>query len=198
MAKPSRKEMVFAAAAQLFREKGYLAASMRELAERVGLEQASSLYNHLKSKEEVLQKICFDCAQEFTDGIQKIEATAATPAEQLRALIRLHITIATQNATSITVFNDEWRHLSEPSLGKFLQLRRDYEQRCKAIIEQGIANGDFRSVDSNVALYTLLTAVRWVHYWYRPDREISIEQLEADMTRLLLGGLENPPSSPPE
>ena len=56
-------------------EKGYLAASMRELAERVGLEQASSLYNHLKSKEEVLRKICFDNAHKFINGISEIEKT---------------------------------------------------------------------------------------------------------------------------
>ena len=60
--KKTKKELVFEAAGKLFMEKGYLAASMRELAERVGLEQASSLYNHLKSKEEVLRKICFDNA----------------------------------------------------------------------------------------------------------------------------------------
>lgn len=188
--KKTKKEIVFEAAAELFMEKGYLAASMRELAERVGLEQASSLYNHLKSKEEVLQKICLDNAHRFIDGITQIEASGDSPTAQIRALIQLHIQIATQHSTSVTVFNDEWRHLSEPALGEFLALRRDYENRFKAIIEKGIATGVFQKVNPTVALYTLLTSVRWLHYWHKPQRKLSLEQLEADVTTLLLKGLQ--------
>ena len=52
----SRKEVILKAAAQLFHEKGYKAASMRDLAERVGVE-AASLYNHIRSKTELLHDI---------------------------------------------------------------------------------------------------------------------------------------------
>ncbi|MFT5165458.1 MAG: AcrR family transcriptional regulator [Saprospiraceae bacterium] len=187
--KKTKKQIVFETAAELFMEKGYLAASMRELAERVGLEQASSLYNHLKSKEEVLRKICLENADKFIAGISSIEQSGATPTEQLKALIRLHVHIATENPTSTTVFNDEWRHLSEPFLSDFLEKRRDYENRFKKIIDIGIESGVFKNIDSTIALYTILSSFRWIHYWYKPGRKVSVEKLEADVFAMLVEGL---------
>ena len=188
--KKTKKELVFEAAGKLFMEKGYLAASMRELAERVGLEQASSLYNHLKSKEEVLRKICFDNAHKYVNGISEIEKQTNTSAEKVKKLIALHIQIAIDDSTSVTVFNDEWRHLSEPYLSDFLALRKDYENRFKKIIEDGIAASEFKKTHSIVALYTILTSVRWIHYWYNEERDLSLDELENDITSLLLTGLE--------
>ena len=188
--KKTKKELVFEEAGKLFMEKGYLAASMRELAERVGLEQASSLYNHLKSKEEVLRKICFDNAYKFINGISEIEKKPVSSSEKIKQLVALHIRVAIDDFTSVTVFNDEWRHLSEPYLHDFLALRKDYENRFRKIIDEGIAKREFKKTHSTVALYTILTSVRWLHYWYNEERELSKEDLEKDIINLLLTGLE--------
>ena len=65
----SRKEVIIKAAAKLFREKGFKAASMRDLAVKVGVE-AASLYNHIRSKSELLHDICFDVANIFIEQIR--------------------------------------------------------------------------------------------------------------------------------
>jgi len=74
----SRKEVIVKAAAGLFHEKGYKAASMRDLAERVGVE-AASLYNHIRSKTELLHDICFNVANVFWEHFNKVEASEARP-----------------------------------------------------------------------------------------------------------------------
>jgi len=185
----TKKQIIFEEAARLFRDKGYNAASMRDLADRVGLERASSLYSHIRSKEEILQKICMDNAVKFVEGIKKIESEKQSAREKIMALIHLHVRIATEDRTSVTVFNDEWRHLSSPYLEEFLALRHDYEQRFLTIIEEGITSGDFKQMDSKIALYSILSSMRWIHYWYKPGRDLDTEEIEANLVKLLTGGL---------
>ena len=187
----TRKETIYREAARLFREKGYRASSMRDLAQRVGLE-ASSLYNHIRSKEEILQDICFSNAEKFLQGMRVVELEGGSPPEQVEALIRLHIRIAIDAPTSITVFNDEWRHLSEPHHSRFLSMRRDYEQRFLDILRKGIENDFFRKVNPTTALYTLLTSLRWMHYSYSEEKNGPEEEVARDVLQLLLGGLEKP------
>ena len=65
MPKASKREIILTAAAKLFRDRGYQATSMRDLAEAVEL-KASSLYNHIGSKEEILKEICMANADKFS------------------------------------------------------------------------------------------------------------------------------------
>lgn len=176
------------AAARLFREKGYSATSMRDLAKAVDL-KASSLYNHINGKEDILREICFSNARRFLEGLREIEASRENAVGKVRALIHLHIQVATEDITSIMALSDEWRHLSEPELSEFIAMRKDYESRFKAIIEQGIKDRSFHVYDPNIALYTIFSAMRWIYDWYRPGRSITIEQLEEEVAGLLLNGL---------
>ena len=71
--KASKKGLILQRAATMFRERGFAASSMRDLAETVGIE-AASLYNHIRSKNEILESICFDVANIFNEKIQEIES----------------------------------------------------------------------------------------------------------------------------
>ena len=88
----SRKEQVIRSAAELFREKGYAASSMRDLAQKLGIE-AASLYSHIKSKEEILQLLCFDMASEFRKSLAEVEKKNVTASEKLRLGIIGHIQV---------------------------------------------------------------------------------------------------------
>jgi AcrR family transcriptional regulator len=185
----SKKQEIFEEAAKLFQEKGYSSASMRDLAQRVNL-KVSSLYSHIGGKEEILQKICFDNANHFLEGISEVEALNLSPTESVKKLVRLHIKIALEDPTSITVFNDEWRHLSEPYLADFLKMRKDYETRFGNIIRKGIDLGEFKNLNITVVLFTILTSVRWLHYWHSDSSNLSIQDLERNILAILISGIQ--------
>lgn len=184
----SKKEQIYEAAARLFRDKGYQATSMRDLAKEVGL-RASSLYNHFPSKSDVLREICTNNAQRFLEGMQEVEALDASATEKLTRLIRLHIRLSLEDVTSVTAFNDEWRHLEEPHLSAFLKLRKDYESRFQAIIQSGVASGEFKSVNPLILSYTLFSAVRWLYDWYKPGKKITAAELEQEVLGILMEGV---------
>lgn len=183
-----RKEAIHAAAARLFREKGYSATTMRELAAAVGLE-ASSLYAHISSKADLLEQICFSAARAFLSGIERVERECADPLDQVRELIALHVHIALEDPTSQTVFNDEWRHLPPDRLKEFLGMRRLYEQRFRAIIERGQGLGLIRGVDPQTILLTLLSGLRWIHSGRVPAGQADADRLGTDIANLLIGGI---------
>jgi len=186
----SKKEIIKITAARLFRDRGYAATSMRDLAEAVNL-KASSLYNHISGKEELLQEICFETAKRFLKVMEEVEGMEVSNIEKIETLIGLHIKTAMEDVTSITAFNDEWRHLSEPDLSKFVQLRKRYEQRFKAVLQTGIDQGVFQAVDTTVAMHTILSSLRWVYDWYQPERATSLPKIGDSITRMILGGLQN-------
>jgi len=86
----SRKDIIVSKAATLFREKGYKAASMRDLAEAVGVE-AASLYNHIKSKSELLHELVFNVANRFMVKLDEIESENISSLEKMEKILRFHI-----------------------------------------------------------------------------------------------------------
>ncbi len=184
----SKKEVILKKAATLFKTKSYSASSMRELAEVVGVE-ASSLYNHIGSKSELLQDICFKTGIQFTEQINKINNQPGTTVEKIEAVIRFHIVTMAENYDEVFVANHEWKHLEEPYLTDFLNIRRSYEKSLVAFIEQGVALQEIKPVNPYVAMLTILSAVRGIEFWHRSKKNVSLQVLEDDMVKQLLTGI---------
>lgn len=184
----NRKEEIQTAAAKLFMEKGYAACSVRDIAQAVGL-GAASLYNHMGSKDELLTTICFRCANEFLEGMALIEASESKPEEKIKALIRLHIHIALNDKSSVTVFNDEWRHMQEPFLSEFLELRRSYEKSYLRIIRDGIQKGVFKQTDAYLMYQLILSSLRWLHMPNLKKNKLTEAELNEQITSLLIKGI---------
>jgi AcrR family transcriptional regulator len=185
----SRKGQVIRSAAELFKEKGYAAASMRDLAQKLGIE-AASLYSHIKSKEEILRTLCFEMAAEFRSSLDSVEQQNVSASEKLRLGIIGHIQVMAKDLTASAVFMNEHRHLSQPFLRDFLLLRINYINRFKAMIEEGIKQGEFKSaIDTKLAVMTLFSSLNWMPMWYSPDSTIESEELGKQLAEMLINGL---------
>ena|SRR5688572_25180747 len=184
----SRKDQIEQTATALFKSRGYAATSMRDLATALGLE-AASLYSHIKSKEEILQRICFRMANEFFEGLEQAEKTPGNSREKLEAAIKSHLTVLTKQPAASAVFQNEWKHLSEPFLTDFLKLRNDYENHFRQIIKAGNATGEFNVSDEKMATLMLLSSLNFVHTWYKPDGNLTPEQISETLSNMLLNGI---------
>lgn len=186
----TKKEVIIQSAAQLFKTKSYKSASMRELAEALGVE-APSLYNHILSKSELLQEICFKVGNKFTLQIEMTRQSNAPTISKIEGIIRFHIKTMLENFDEVYVANHEWKHLQEPYLGDFLSIRRNYEKSLVALVETGIEKNEIKKINPYVAVLTILSAVRGLEFWQRNKKNISQEVLEDDMVNHLLNGIVN-------
>jgi len=185
-----RKEVILEKAAQLFRKNGFNATSMRDLAENVGVE-AASLYNHINSKAELLQEICFRIANKFTDHMDEVIASDQTAIAKIEAILRFHIRQMIHNFEEVYVSDREWKHLTDPYLSNFKNQRRTHRQRIAAIIEDGIRKEEIKKIDAPTAVLILLHAVSGIESWHRSRQKISGDLLEQNMILILVGGLKN-------
>ena len=186
----SKKEVITQKAAGLFRKKGFASSSMRELAENIGVE-ASSLYNHIGSKNELLQTICFKVANDFTSHLNEVEKKSTRTISKLEDLIRFHISMMLLYPDEVFVANHEWKQLSEPFLSNFMNQRKSYENKWVEIIKEGIKKKEIKNINPHIAMLTILSAVRSVEFWQRHKKSIAINELESNIVDHLLHGLIN-------
>lgn len=186
--KASKKELILRRAASMFREKGFSATSMRDLAETVGIE-AASLYNHIRSKNEMLEAICFDVANIFNTNMEAVETGGKKPISKIEDLLRFHIRQMTDNYEEVYVSDREWKHLDEPYLSNFQNQRRSYRKRFAAIIEEGIEKNEIRKIDAPTAVLIILHAVSGIESWHRSKARIGAQELEENMLKIMIDGL---------
>lgn len=183
-----KKEFILNTAARLFHQKGYSATTMRELATAVGIE-VSSLYSHINSKEELLKSICFTNAKKFSEGMTMAENHDGSPIDKLALIIKQHIDIAVEDGTSMTVFDDEWKHLSEPLLSSFLQTRKEYQSTFCKIIEEGIQNKSIHDLPPKIIMNTIISSLRWIHFNPEVSKKTSSDKLFKSVSHILMNGI---------
>lgn len=184
----TRMDQITETAEMLFQERGYTATSMRHLASELGIEPAS-LYAHIRSKEEILQSICFRMADEFFAELEAIPSEELNDRELLHAYIVSHVKVIMRNMNASAVFFNDWKFMTDPELSEFRSLRRRYEQMFYTLLETGMQNGDFKLIDLNFTCKTILSAMNLTHEWYKGEQLPDANQIGKQLAELLLNGI---------
>ena len=188
-----RRLQIEEAASQLFRERGYAATSVRDIAQALHL-QGGSLYAHMASKEDVLWSIVCRAADRFNTEVGPIAADAGSvPANRLTDMIRAHVDVVTSIQKDAAVFLHEWRFLSQERRAE-ISLRRDnYEGLFRNAISDGISAGDFRPVDARLTAMAILSALNGIATWYSPEGRLTKEQVADQHADIFLAALASSP-----
>ncbi|MEM6724990.1 MAG: TetR/AcrR family transcriptional regulator [Bacteroidota bacterium] len=179
------KESISSCAARLFRKKGYPATSMRDIADRVGI-KAASIYNHYRSKQMVLEELLLDIAHRFATGMEVVKSSDQKAVDQLAQLIDLHVELAVNHTDASALITGEWVHLEGKTRSTYLQLRDQYESDFRQILEQAKSDGYFKDVDTEIAMFSILSTLRWLYSWYNRNKQYDVEALKEQMKRALL------------
>ncbi|MDB5250824.1 MAG: TetR/AcrR family transcriptional regulator [Segetibacter sp.] len=186
----SKREIIIENAARLFREKGYKAASMRELATAVGVE-AASLYNHIDNKNDLLTAICFNVANNYTSNIEKIEQENIPVISKIEKLLRFHVRERIINFSEVFVTDTDWRNMEEPHLSEYREMRRNYRKRFAEVVQEGIDKREIKGVDANSAVMIFINAIAAVDQWHRIIHKVNSQDLEDNIITILVNGIRN-------
>ena len=186
----SRKQEIQVEALLMMKEVGFAGMTMRGLAKKLGIE-APSLYNHLKSKDELLIEVCRNIALQLETQILEVNDIYFNAIDKLKMAIQGHVNVLTQNITASYVFVNEWRFLPSNEKEIFIQRRDKYESEFRRILELGINEGNLQFQDVKITSLTLLSALNSIVDWFHPDGDLSSEEVAKQLFQFVGSGIKN-------
>ncbi|MAT89905.1 MAG: TetR family transcriptional regulator [Flavobacteriaceae bacterium] len=184
----TRKEEIIVVASRLFKEKGYTAVSMRDIAQAMGI-KAASLYNHISGKQELLSTLVLRLAEDFTLGMEAVQQESGSQVSKIRKVIELHIDITVNASEALAALNNDWMHLEGEDLHRFVGMRETYEENFRSIIKKGIEAGELQPHHPEVILFSILSTLRTLYLWYQKRGKLDVNVLKKDMVAVLLRGI---------
>jgi TetR/AcrR family transcriptional regulator, cholesterol catabolism regulator len=190
-------ERLFDTAAAMFWEKGYAATTTREIAAKIGVQQAS-LYYHIDSKEDLLYQLCVASLEQIHNDVQAALSEVRDPLGRIRALIRAHLaSLLTYQVRHVTMLT-ELRALSSRHRRDVLRLRKQYGGLVRSVLEEAQAAGAVRTdIPAQYLYLALLNVLNWAVVWFHGDQELSAEKLNGLFTPVFLNGAAAVPAEIP-
>ncbi|HEY0304693.1 MAG TPA: TetR/AcrR family transcriptional regulator [Longimicrobiales bacterium] len=182
-----RRREILHAALSAFREHGYHATSLDDIAVRVGIRK-TALYHYFADKDALL----YECHRESLAELDRIiDASTGSdlgPADRLAYLIREHVRIMTETLEG-SPLAFEVPALSPARRAEIVAGRDRYERLLRALVRAGIDGGDFRAVDPQVVVFAMLGSINWIARWYQPTGRMKGEALGQQFADYLIAGL---------
>lgn len=175
-----RRHELLAAAARLFRDKGFDATSTRDIAAAVGMHSGSPFY-HFKSKDALLFAVMaagmHTALARQTQALQAAAAASEHSPQRLRRLIRAHFDILHGPGNDfVPVMLYELRALSPEQRSALDQLQLDYEAAWNPVLQALHDAGQLRT-PVKLARLLMLGALNWSVKWFDPDKGASLDEL---------------------
>jgi AcrR family transcriptional regulator len=180
-----RRGQLIRESARLFREKGFEATSVRDIAAATGLQSGSWVY-HFKTKQDILAAVMEEGLQRALERIEAIGREQLSPREHFRSLLRAHLdTILAPGQDFIPVLLYEWRALAKKSRPRVVALQRRYEAVWDEVIAQLQRSGEWAQ-PTRIDRLLMFGALNWMAHWYRPDGPFDVAQLADEAERFFL------------
>src|ERR1700689_4825274 len=171
----ARREEIILAAAQVFRDRGFDVATLRDIADALNTDRAS-LYYYIGSKEELLQEIVRDVLARDVRAAEAIKRSRASTSDKIRTLIGSMVGSYAENYPHIAVYMED--------LGR---IARQDESLVRSILDKGRRDGTLRAdLPSELCALGLFGMINWMHRWYRPGSKWSPEEISKTFTEMFL------------
>jgi AcrR family transcriptional regulator len=182
------RDEILEAAAQIFSQKGFHAASMQDIAQAVNLKKAS-LYHHVNNKQEILVSILDQALDLLIERMIEVMARPLSPNEKLRQAMISYLQAMLEHRELASVLLLEYRSLEPEMRDRHIPRRDRFERLWRDLIQEGLDQGVFCCADSDLAVRALLGVMNWTITWYRPDGKLTPEAIAAQFADLFLNGL---------
>ena len=177
-------------ATDVFYEKGYDGASMRDLSRASGMSLAG-LYYYFESKEKLLYLIQKHTFATITQMLRDRLQTVSDPEMRVRVFIQNHLGYFLANLKAMKVLSHEDEALTGPMGAEIRDMKREYYQLCRGIVDEFMRDRGLSGdrVPARTALLSLFGMMNWIYTWHDPRRDTSAADIADQMSEIFLRGL---------
>ena len=182
-------ERLLETASRLFAERGFAPTSVQEIVEAAGVTKGA-MYHYYSSKDDLLQEIY---SRLLALQSARLEEIASGPGPAAERLARAAADVVVTTLSHLDDAMVSWRsmHMLPPErLAQVRAERRRYHERFRGLIEEGQAEGRFRTdIPADLATHQFFGGVHHLGSWYRTDGGLTPEEIGRSFAELLLSGL---------
>lgn len=185
-----RREEIIQTATELFDRQGFFNTSLDDVAQAIGLKR-EALYYYFKNRAELLLAIIEPQAIGLIAGLEEIVSSDLPSEQKLHRAMENHLDRFDRHCLEMTItLRDGIMGSSDPVQSSMTRVWKTYEKLWTALIKEGQDSGQFQNIgDPKMIAFGILGMCNWLARWYKPDKEVSIEQLIDTYFNLVSQGL---------
>src|SRR5580704_5297134 len=174
-------------ATEVFYDKGYEGASMRDLARSSGM-SLSGLYYYFESKEKLLYLIQQHTFSTIVERLRELLDEVSDPEQRIRVFILNHLEYFLANEKAMKVLSHEAEVLKNGFGAEVTAIKREYYRICVGLLD------DFKlakrlEFSSRMAVLSLFGMMNWIYTWYNPRVDADAQELSRGMGDIFLHGI---------
>jgi len=183
-----REDQILEAAARLFKERGYRAATLQDVADEIGVTR-TAVYHYFSSKEEILFRIAEEAHRHAARVFEEAAQSDAPPEEKMRRMLRQYIEDVTRDSARLWLLLSEGEQiLPSRQYRRLYRLLRQQDAILQQVFREGIQSGSFANLNPKIAVFGIAGMLNWLSRWYDPKGEANAETIADTFMHMLEHG----------
>jgi AcrR family transcriptional regulator len=180
-----KRESIVAAAVDLFYHQGYGQTTLDQVAQRLDVTKPF-IYSYFKSKNEILAEICSRAIKLAHESLNRASSKQGSAGERLKAISRDFMEAVLRHQPHAVIYSREEKELEQADRDSINRLRREFDHRLVALIEEGVGSGEFQVEDVRLTALSIGGIIGWSQVWFRPNGRLSIEEAAEGASKIVL------------
>jgi AcrR family transcriptional regulator len=181
-------QLILRLAAQIFAERGFEGASIRDISRATGI-SLSGLYYYFESKQKLLYLIQKHAFTSILSRLQLRLAATAAPEDRLKLFIQNHLEYFLAHPAEMKVLSHEEDALEEPYKKEISVIKRRYYTFAREIFDDLSVCEAMSELNPRIAVLSLYGMMNWVYKWHNPKVDPGAEELAGTISDIFLRGV---------
>ena len=187
-----KRERIISTAVELFHNNGLSKTTLEAVAKRMNVTKPF-IYSHFKSKDDLLAEICSRGIRSSLDVLNRVALAEGSVTDKFRTMAHDFMLAVIENQGHIAIYTREEKHLSKESRAAINQMRREFDRKICALLNEGIATGEFVVDDVQLASLAIGGIISWSYVWYRQDGRLTANETAERVADLVLAMIQAKP-----